>query len=71
VAATNKNEVHFINFVVICRGHGKQGRFAAHCSSNKMRSDEARLKVKVKFSHTRYRALGLELNPVYRQSACR
>jgi len=28
-------------------------------------------KVKVKFSHTRYRALGLELIPVYRQSARR
>jgi len=27
--------------------------------------------VKVKFSHTRYRALGLELIPVYRQSACK
>jgi len=26
---------------------------------------------KVKFSHTRYRALGPELIPVYRQSACR
>ena len=29
------------------------------------------LKVKVKFSHTRYRALGPELIPVYRQSARR
>jgi len=28
-------------------------------------------KVKVKFSHTRYRALGPELIPVYRQSARR
>jgi len=28
-------------------------------------------KVKVKASHTRYRALGPELIPVYRQSACR
>ena len=28
-------------------------------------------KVKVKFYHTRYRALGKELIPVYRQSACR
>jgi len=27
------------------------------------------VKVKVKFSHTRYRALGPELIPVYRQSA--
>ena len=26
---------------------------------------------KVKFSHTRHRALGPELIPVYRQSACR
>jgi len=30
-----------------------------------------RKKVKVKFSHTRYRALGPELIPVYRQSAHR
>ena len=30
-----------------------------------------REKVKVKFSHTRYRALGPELIPVYRQSARR
>ena len=30
-----------------------------------------RVKVKVKFSHTRYRALGPELIPVYRQSARR
>ena len=30
-----------------------------------------KLKVKVKFSHTRYRALGPELIPVYRQSARR
>ena len=29
------------------------------------------LKLKVKFSHTRYRALGPELIPVYRQSAHR
>ena len=29
------------------------------------------VKVKVKFSHTRYRALGPELIPVYRQSARR
>ena len=29
------------------------------------------VKEKVKFSHTRYRALGLELIPVYRQSARR
>jgi len=29
------------------------------------------IKVKVKFSHTRYRALGPELIPVYRQSARR
>jgi len=29
------------------------------------------VKVKVKASHTRYRALGSELIPVYRQSACR
>ena len=29
------------------------------------------IKVKVKASHTRYRALGPELIPVYRQSACR
>ena len=29
------------------------------------------LKVKVKFSHTRYRALGPQLIPVYRQSARR
>jgi len=28
-------------------------------------------KVKVKASHTRYRALGPELIPMYRQSACR
>jgi len=28
-------------------------------------------KVKVKASHTRYRVLGPELIPVYRQSACR
>ena len=28
-------------------------------------------KVKVKFSHTRYRALGRELIPMYRQSARR
>ena len=28
-------------------------------------------KVKVKASHTRHRALGPELIPVYRQSACR
>jgi len=28
-------------------------------------------RVKVKFSHTRYRALGPELISVYRQSACR
>ena len=32
---------------------------------------ERRVKVKVKFSHTRYRALGPELIPVYRQSARR
>ena len=31
----------------------------------------ASVKVKVKFSHTRYRALGPELIPVYRQSARR
>jgi len=31
----------------------------------------AHIKVKVKASHTRYRALGPELIPVYRQSACR
>ena len=30
-----------------------------------------KLKVKVKASHTRHRALGPELIPVYRQSACR
>ena len=30
-----------------------------------------KVKVKVKASHTRYRALGPELIPVYRQSACR
>jgi len=29
------------------------------------------VKVKVKASHTRYRALGPEMIPVYRQSACR
>jgi len=29
------------------------------------------IKLKVKFSHTRYRALGPELIPVYRQSARR
>jgi len=29
------------------------------------------IKVKAKASHTRYRALGPELIPVYRQSACR
>jgi len=29
------------------------------------------VKIKVKFSHTRYRALGPELIPVYRQSARR
>jgi len=29
------------------------------------------IKVKVKASHTRHRALGPELIPVYRQSACR
>ena len=32
---------------------------------------QTKLKVKVKFSHTRYRALGPELIPVYRQSARR
>jgi len=34
-------------------------------------SSKSGLKVKVKFSHTRYRALGPELIPVYRQSARR
>jgi len=29
------------------------------------------LKIKVKASHTHYRALGMELIQVYRQSACR
>ena len=33
--------------------------------------DTCFIKVKVKFSHTRYRALGPELIPVYRQSARR
>ena len=35
------------------------------------RCQSIRLAVKVKFSHTRYRALGPELIPVYRQSARR
>ena len=34
-------------------------------------TDIDKVKVKVKFSHTRYRALGPELIPVYRQSARR
>ena len=36
---------------------------------NKLCSNALCKKVKVKFSHTRYRALGPELIPVYRQSA--
>jgi len=31
----------------------------------------ADIKIKVKASHTRHRALGPELIPLYRQSACR
>jgi len=38
---------------------------------NKFRQLVPLKKVKVKFSHTRYRALGPELIPVYRQSARR
>jgi len=40
-----------------------QGPVAGRC--------QAMVIVKVKFSHTRYRALGPELVPVYRQSARR
>ena len=36
-----------------------------------LRYDTDTIKVKVKFPHTRYRALGPELIPVYRQSARR
>ena len=36
-----------------------------------VRAIDERVKVKVKASHTRHRALGPELIPVYRQSACR
>jgi len=47
----------------------KRGCFEASNINNK--SKARKLKVKVKFSHTRYRALGPELIPVYRQSAHR
>jgi len=40
-------------------------------SSGSIFTEFAAKKVNVKFSHTRYRALGPELIPVYRQSARR
>jgi len=39
-----------------------------HFEASKFKNE---VKVKAKFSHTRNRALGPELIPVYRQSACR
>ena len=55
---TAKSHLPIINHPSKRRGHG-------HMTHIRM------LKVKVKFSHTRYRALGPELIPVYRQSARR
>jgi len=45
----------------------KTGNTSHHYAARRGRSHGK----KVKFSHTRYRALGPELIPVYRQSACR
>jgi len=44
---------------------------AVHGACVRVCYDKSQVKVKVKFSHTRYRALGPELIPVYRQSARR
>ena len=45
--------------------------FAAAAATTTTTTTTTTTKVKVKFSHTRYRALGPELIPVYRQSARR
>jgi len=51
------------------QGDSGQREVETDGSYNLIVTDEK--KVKVKFSHTRYRALGPELIPVYRQSARR
>ena len=48
----------------------RRGRRGGRLKARLLRRLSVRSK-KVKFSHTRYRALGPELIPVYRQSACR
>jgi len=53
--------------VVVCLGRGADLHMAQRMPWYRL----TRVKVKVKFSHTRYRALGPELIPVYRQSARR
>ena len=58
-----ENSGHF--FLLIC-GHPIQCLIIYNLAAS-----EPAVKVKVKFSHTRYRALGPELIPVYRQSARR
>ena len=75
VRCTRDSRRHFFSNRVIKRWNQLNQEAVDATSINAFKSKLDRLKytkkAKVKASHTRYRALGPELIPVYRQSACR